>query len=71
MSIPRLGETKAKHLHDVGGTFCTKLILANVTDKEAADVMGWSANQVAGIRRVYVDRSSVIVAIDQRIASSL
>ena len=48
-----------------------KLILANVTDQEAADIMGWSPDQVAGIRRVYVDQSSVIVAIDQRIARAL
>ena len=65
------GEHKKKHLHDVRGTFCTKLILANVTDQEAADIMGWSPDQVAGIRRVYVDQSSVIVAIDQRIARAL
>ncbi len=65
------GEQKKKHLHDVRGTFCTKLILANVTDQEAADIMGWSPDQVAGIRRVYVDQSSVIVAIGQRIARAL
>ncbi len=68
---PEAGEDKKKHLHDVRGTFCTKLILAGLTDQEAADIMGWSPDQVAGIRRVYVDQSSVIVAIGQRIARAL
>ena len=68
---PESGKITKKHLHDVRGTFCTKLILANVTDQEAADIMGWSPDQVAGIRRVYVDQSSVIVAIGQRIAGAL
>lgn len=68
---PEAGEDKKKHLHDVRGTFCTKLILAGLTDQEAADIMGWSPDQVSGIRRVYVDQARVIVAIGERIANSL
>lgn len=68
---PESGERKMKHLHDVRGTFCTKLILAKVTDQEAADIMGWSPDQVAGIRRVYVDQRRVVVAIGERIADQL
>lgn len=63
------GEARRKHLHDLRGTFCTKLILAGLTDEEAADVMGWSREQVADIRRVYVDQSRVVVAIGERIAA--
>lgn len=70
-SDPETGEQKRKHLHDVRGTFCTKLALANVTDQEAAGIMGWSPEQVAGIRRVYVDQTRIVVAIGERIAKAL
>lgn len=63
------GEERRKHLHDLRGTFCTKLILAGLTDQEAADVMGWSPERVGRIRRVYVDQSRVVVAIGERIAT--
>lgn len=53
------------------GTFCTKLILAGLTDKEAADIMGWAPEQVAGIRRTYVDDARVVVAIGERIRGKL
>lgn len=67
------GATRAKHLHDLRGTFATKLIMhgANLTDQEVADIMGWSPQQVADIRRVYVDQARVIVAIGQRIRGAL
>ena len=67
------GAQTAKHLHDLRGTFATKLILhgANLTDQEVADIMGWSPQQVAGIRRVYVDQGRVIVALGQRIRGAL
>lgn len=44
---------RKKHLHDVRGTFATNLILTNLilegaTDREIADVMAWSPDQVAG-----------------------
>ena len=65
--------TKAKHLHDLRGTFATNLILhgANLTDQEVADIMGWSPQHVAAIRRVYVDQARVIVAIGKRIRGAL
>jgi len=70
---PETGATKAKHLHDLRGTFATKLILhgAGLTDEEVADIMGWSPQQVAAIRRVYVDQARVIVALGQRIRGAL
>jgi hypothetical protein len=62
------GEKIKKHLHDVRGTFCTKLLTeADLTDREAADIMGWSPERVGAIRRVYVDQSSVISAIGERL----
>jgi integrase len=58
---------RKKHLHDVRGTFATKLFSEGVPDADIANIMAWSPEQVAGIRRVYVDQSRVIVAIAERI----
>lgn len=65
---PDTGERRNKHLHDVRGTFATRLILAGLTDAEVAEVMGWSVEQVSGIRRTYVDQSRVVVAMGERIS---
>jgi integrase len=64
------GTERAKHLHDVRGTFCTMLLTEwNLTDEEAADIMGWSPTRVAQIRKVYVDHKRVVVALGERIAA--
>jgi integrase len=63
---PETGATKKKHLHDVRGTFCTKLLEHEVPDAQVAEIMGWSPAQVAGIKRTYVDQSKVIVEIGRR-----
>lgn len=61
---------KAKHLHDVRGTFCTMLLTEwELTDDEAADIMGWQPGRVAQIRKVYVDHKAVVVALGERIAA--
>lgn len=60
---------RAKHLHDVRGTFCTLLLTEwEISDKDAAEIMGWSPERVGNIRKVYVDGSKVVVAIGRRIA---
>nr|WP_246427344.1 tyrosine-type recombinase/integrase [Sphingopyxis panaciterrulae] len=65
------GQRTAKHVHDLRGTFCTKLLRAGLSDHEVADIMAWSPEQVSGIRRTYVDQSAVIVAIGERIRRGL
>ena len=65
------GASKKKHVHDLRGTFCTKLILANQSDEKIADVMGWSPQQVRGIRRSYVDQCHVSVAVGERLRDSV
>ena len=40
-----------------------------LTDDEAAGIMGWSPTRVARIRRVYVDHLRVVVALGERIAA--
>jgi integrase len=62
------GEESKKHLHDLRGTFCTKLITeTDLTDREAAEIMGWAPDRVAAIRKVYVDQSKVSVALGARL----
>ncbi len=66
------GKKKHKHLHDLRGTFATKLMTLpgeRLTDREIADVMGWSEKQVAEIRRVYVDDAAIVVALGKRLAN--
>jgi len=65
------GEQTKKHLHDLRGTFCTILLTqTNLSDRDVAEVMGWSTERVSGIRRLYVDQSKVIAAIGERINQS-
>lgn len=66
------GEKRRKHLHDLRGTFCTKLVASGqLTNEEVAQIMGWSPEQVAGIRRTYVDQGAVNMAIAARLRGSL
>ena len=63
------GERKRKHLHDIRGTFCTKLLTdAGLNDEEAARIMGWSVVQVSSIRQVYVDQSVLVASLARRMA---
>lgn len=66
---PETGAEKKKHLHDLRGTFATRLISQGLSDLEVAETMGWGTNRVADIRRVYVDQAAVIMAIGERIAA--
>jgi integrase len=62
-------EGRAKHLHDLRGTYATKLILRGETDKDVAEVMGWSPERVGNIRKVYVDQARVVVGIAERMGA--
>ncbi|MEJ5976992.1 tyrosine-type recombinase/integrase [Novosphingobium sp. PS1R-30] len=65
---------RAKTLHDLRGTFATKLMTlpgGSLTDDQIATIMGWSVKQVAAIRKVYVDEAAIVVAIGRRIADAL
>lgn len=64
------GAGAKKHLHDVRGAFCTKLLTqTDLSDRQIADVMGWSPERVSGIRRVYVDQSKVLIALGERMSA--
>lgn len=55
--------------HDLRRTFATRLAIAGVDDREIAEIMGWSINSVTELRRVYVDRSALIVSLKERLAN--
>ena len=64
--------SRAKHLHDIRGTFATKLMTlpdGGLSDSQIAMTMGWSESQVSAIRKRYVDEAAIIVAIATRIAA--
>ena len=64
---PITGERDEKHLHDLRGTFATRLLATtDLTDQEVADVMAWSPRWVARIRRVYVDDVAHLQAMGKR-----
>ncbi|MEJ7933292.1 hypothetical protein WG907_03365 [Sphingobium sp. AN558] len=58
---------RAKHLHDVRGTFCTYLLTdCELTDEQAALIMGWSSARVGKIRSTYVDTAAVVISLAER-----
>lgn len=67
------GERIPKHLHDIRGTYATRLMTApglNLTDREIAQLMGWTVDQVAEIRKHYVDDAAIVVALGERLAQA-
>lgn len=67
---PDSGEKRFHHLHDARGTFATRLMrLTDITDDDIAEIMGWSSDQVRQIRRVYVDRTAIVMALAERARS--
>jgi integrase len=73
---PITGKEKSvkKRLHDFRGTFATYLMThptANLNNKEIANLMGWSPEQVDQIRKRYVDNSAIVVSIGRRLAGGL
>lgn len=60
---------RRKHLHDVRGTFATRLMTTtDLTDEEIAGIMSWSPDEVKRIRAIYVDDTARNVALGRRIA---
>lgn len=55
-----------RHVHDLRGTFATRLMAAGFSDTEIALVMGWRAERIAAIRMRYVDRGRVARALSER-----
>lgn len=56
-------------LHDLRGTFATRLIMAGFTDDQAAMVMGWSSKRISEIRARYVDEERVILNLAAKLSA--
>lgn len=62
------GTIRKKHLHDLRGTFVTKLIgETDLDDQQIARIMGWAPYEVETIRQLYVDQDAYASALAQRI----
>lgn len=57
-------------MHDLRGTFATRLIIAGLTDEQVAMVLGWTARRIAAIRSRYVDEERVIISLAAKIANA-
>lgn len=63
-----------KRLHDLRGTFATRIMThptANLNNREVADIMGWSPEQVDQIRKRYVDDSAIVVDLTRRLGGGV
>ena len=47
-------------LHDLRGTFATRILMAGGTDTDAAMALGWSTKRVEDIRRRYVNEQRIL-----------
>lgn len=59
-----------RNLHDLRGTFVTRLCMAGLTDDEIAKIVGWATKDVATIREKYVNDARVVIAIGERISAA-
>ena len=57
-----------KRLHDLRGTAVTRLALAGLDDREIAAIVGWTTEQVAQVRRYYVNAESVALNAARRLS---
>jgi integrase len=55
-----------KTLHDLRGTFATRLMRAGFEDREIDEIMGWETGKSARIRRVYISRKAVVISAIER-----
>lgn len=55
-------------IHDLRGTFVTWLAIKGLTDREIADIIGWTTTRIAAIRARYVSRARVVVSLAERLS---
>jgi len=48
-----------RHLHDLRGSFVTRLQIAGLGDDEIAEMAGWSVRVLKLMRRTYVSQEAV------------
>ena len=59
-----------RRVHDLRGTFATRLMIAGFSDMEIAMILGWGADRIAALRARYVDRGRVVRAMSERFATN-
>lgn len=60
------GVAEGKTLHDVRGTFATRLMDAGFEDSEVDEVLGWETGKSTRIRRRYISRRNVVISAINR-----
>lgn len=55
-----------KTLHDVRGTFATRLMRAGFEDREIDEILGWETGKSSRIRRKYISRKAVVINAIER-----
>lgn len=60
------GVAKGKTLHDLRGTFATRLMRAGFEDREIDEILGWETGKSARIRRRYISRKAVVISAIER-----
>ena len=60
---------EGKTLHDLRGTFATRLMHNGFEDREIDEIMGWETGKSARIRRVYISRKAVVISAIERMRS--
>lgn len=56
-------------IHDLRGTFATRLVMAGLTDEQVAMIMAWTAKRVSAIRARYVNEARVIIDLAERLSA--
>lgn len=54
-------------LHQLRNTYATKLVEAQFSDQEIADIMGWTLEDVRQLKRVYVQRDTIVASQVERL----
>jgi integrase len=60
------GVAIGKTLHDLRGTFATRLMRNGFEDREIDEILGWETGKSARIRRVYINRKAVVISAIER-----
>lgn len=60
------GVAIGKTLHDLRGTFATRLMHNGFEDREIDEILGWETGKSARIRRVYISRKAVVISAIER-----
>lgn len=57
---------KGKTLHDLRGTFATRLMQKGFEDREIDEILAWEPGKSARIRRRYISRKAVVLNAIER-----